>query len=52
MKEGYGYHRWASGNEYYGQLKEDNMQGEGVEQEKGMLYTVKYKHNEIITKVK
>jgi hypothetical protein len=44
--------RWANGNEYYGQYKNDLMDGEGVFQEQGQLYTVKVEQDKRISKIK
>jgi hypothetical protein len=52
MKDGYGYKKWASGNEYYGQYKNDLMDGEGVFQKQGQLYNVKYEQDKLMNKTK
>jgi hypothetical protein len=50
MKDGRGYQRWPNGDEYCGEYKNHKQHGEGVKQENGQLYRVKYDEGTIISR--
>ena len=50
--DGHGHLRWANGYEYCGEWENNKQQGEGVKQEEGQLYIVKYEEGKLQSKSK
>jgi hypothetical protein len=46
-RHGHGHLRWPNGDEYCGEWKNSVQWGEGIKQEKGQLYIVKYDEGEL-----
>jgi hypothetical protein len=49
-REGHGYFKWAAGDYYCGEYKNNNPWGEGVSQENGQLYKIKFEEVKVISR--